>query len=86
MNQRESITRKLLAWVVVNRATAPAGRGGKVVEKTWSVLGAPLTVMVGTPRAGEGGATEGVVDAARIVNWLEVPILNPIVELTKRRK
>jgi hypothetical protein len=59
----------------------------KVVANNGCVrLGVPLTVIVGTPPADEGGVTEGVVDAARIENWLDVPTISPMVELMKRRK
>jgi hypothetical protein len=70
-----------------SKATAPPGRVAKVVANNGAVrLGAPLTVTVGTPPAGEGGETEGVVDAARIENWGDVATMSPMVELMKRRK
>jgi len=72
--------------MVVNRATAPFGEAGKVVANGRVGLGVPLTVTVGRPRTGEGGAEEGVDDAARTVNWLDVAYMTPIVELMKRRK
>ena len=67
--QPRSVRSKPLIWVVVNEATAPFGEAAKVVANGWVGLGPPLTVTVGTPPAGEGGLTEGVADAARIVNW-----------------
>ena len=67
--QPRRVRSKLLAWMVVNKATAAFEEGAKVVTNGWVGLGPPLTVTVGTPPAGEGGLTEGVADAARIVNW-----------------
>jgi hypothetical protein len=69
------------------KATALPGRVAKVVANNgWVRLGTPLTVTVGTEPTGEGGEPEGVVDAARILNWLDVPTISPMVELMKRRK
>ena len=59
----------------------------KVVANIAAVrLGAPLTVTVGTLPTGEGGEGEGVEDAARILNWLDVATMSPMVELIRRRK
>ena len=84
--QPRSVRSKALTWVLENKATAPPGRTAKVVAKRGLGFGVPLTVTVGTPPAGEGGETEGVVSAARIVNVLEIAYICPMVELIKRRK
>jgi len=84
--QPRSVISKLLAWMVVNKATAAFGEAAKVVENGWVGLGPPLTVTVGTPATGEGGVAEGVADAARIANWGDVAYITPMVELMKRRK
>jgi len=82
-----SVRSKALTWVIENKATAAPGRVAKVVANNgWVRLGVPLTVTVGTRPAGEGGETEGVADAARILNWLDVPAISPMVELMKMRK
>jgi len=85
--QPRSVISKPLTCMAENKATAPPGRVAKVVANNgWVRLGAPLTVTVGTLPAGEGGETEGVVDGARMLNWLDVPTMSPMVELIKRRK
>lgn len=71
--------------MAVNKTTAPFGRGGNVVANGEVGLDAPLRVTVGTFFASEGGVTEGVADGARIVNWLEVAYMTPMVEFMNMR-
>jgi len=84
--QPRSVRSKALTWRLESKAMAPLGRAAKVVANSGVGVGVPLAVTVGTPPDGEGGVTEGVAFAARIVNVLEIAYICPIVELMKRKK